>query len=222
LQVQLNSSIKKIVYFVRHGQSLDNVAPVFQSEHSPLSDTGHKQATFIAKRVSGLPFDKIISSPLTRTRQTAEHIIKATGKPVEYSDLFVERIKPSSCSGKPYTDQQANRTWRAWEESFKLPNKKVEDGENYHQIIKRADSALGFLLSQEAATLLVVTHGYFLRTLTARVVLGNELSIEAFRNFQRVVGMENTGVTVMVYADSFEQSACWRLWVYNDHAHLAV
>ena len=33
----------KVVYFVRHGQSEDNVAPVFQSPDSPLSAVGrHK------------------------------------------------------------------------------------------------------------------------------------------------------------------------------------
>ena len=31
----------KVVYFVRHGQSEDNVAPVFQAPESPLSAVGH-------------------------------------------------------------------------------------------------------------------------------------------------------------------------------------
>ena len=40
----------KVVYFVRHGQSEDNVAPVFQSPDSPLSAVGRNQAARIAAR----------------------------------------------------------------------------------------------------------------------------------------------------------------------------
>lgn len=51
----------KTVYFVRHGQSVDNISPVFQGEDSDLSEDGIRQADFIAKRVSHLQFDKLIS-----------------------------------------------------------------------------------------------------------------------------------------------------------------
>ena len=47
----------KVVYFVRHGQSEDNVAPVFQSPDSPLSAVGRNQAARIAARVATLAFD---------------------------------------------------------------------------------------------------------------------------------------------------------------------
>jgi broad specificity phosphatase PhoE len=38
------SKVEKIVYFVRHAQSEDNVAPVFQSPNSPLNEEGKRQA----------------------------------------------------------------------------------------------------------------------------------------------------------------------------------
>src|SRR3989338_8930696 len=74
------SKIEKIVYFVRHGQSADNVAPVFQSPDSPLNEKGQQQAESIAQRVSKLSFDALIASPFERAKQTAEAIAKATGK----------------------------------------------------------------------------------------------------------------------------------------------
>lgn len=119
---------KKIVYFVRHGQSKDNAAPVFQSTDSPLSDIGIAQAHKIAQRVSKLKFDALISSPLPRTRQTSEIIAAKTGRDPEYSDLFVERIKPSDINGKPYTDEVAGNTWREWEKSLYTPGMKIQDG----------------------------------------------------------------------------------------------
>lgn len=109
--------VEKFVYFVRHGQSADNVAPVFQSPDSPLNEKGRKQAESIADRVSKLSFDALIASPFERAKQTAEAIVKATGKKAEYSDLFVERVKPSYINGKPYTDEKANTLWREWKKA---------------------------------------------------------------------------------------------------------
>jgi hypothetical protein len=36
-----------------------------------------------------------------------------------------------------------------------------------------------------------------------------------------VAAIENTGLTVLRYQGGFEEGPCWRLWIYNDHAHLA-
>jgi len=213
--------IQKTVYFVRHGQSEDNVAPVFQSPNSPLNEKGRKQAESIADRVSKLSFDALIASPFERAKQTAEAIAKATGKQPEYSELFVERVKPTYINGKPYTDEKANTLWREWEKSLYTPGLHTEDGENFDDLIARADKALAFLQNRPEQSLVVVTHGYFLRTIVARVLLGNLLSGEAFRNIQRTAAMENTGLTVLQYRDSFEEKPAWRLWIYNDHAHLA-
>lgn len=215
------SKIEKIVYFVRHGQSADNVAPVFQSPNSPLNEKGKKQAESIAQRVSKLSFDALIASPFERAKQTAEAIAKATGKRAEYSDLFVERVKPTYINGKPYTDEKANTLWREWEKSLYTPGTRAEGGENFDDLVARADKALTFLQNRTEQSLVVVTHGYFLRTIVARVLLGELLSGEAFRNIQRTAAMENTGLTVLQYSESFEEKPAWRLWIYNDHAHLA-
>ena len=223
MQVKPKSSTQKVVYFVRHGQSEDNIGDVFQRPDSPLSEVGKQQAQFIAKRIASIEYDALIASPLRRTTETAEAIAALSSKPIEYSELFVERIKPSSINGKLHSDNRANDVWRAWEKSLITPGKeRIEDGENYEDITKRAAEALDYLYNHEAKTLVVVTHGYILRTMVASVLFGKEIQPDIYKNFQRVVSMENTGVTALVYEAAFEQEACWRLWTYNDHAHLAV
>lgn len=213
--------IQKIIYFVRHGQSEDNVAPVFQSPNSPLNKLGTKQAKIIANRISNLQFEIIISSPFTRAKQTAEIIAKTTKKELEYSELFVERIKPSYVHGKPYTNKKASQLWRDCENSLYKKNIKISNGENFTNIIQRADDALNFLKNRQEKSIVVVTHGYFLRTIIARVLLNNFLSPASFKNIQKSMSMENTGLTVLQYRDNFEEKMAWRLWIYNDHAHLA-
>ena len=92
----MESKVKKVINFVRHGQSNDNALPVFQSTDSPLSKNGQAQAKQIANRVSKLSFDSLISSPLLRAKETAEAISQAAGKEIEVSSLLVEMIKPKT------------------------------------------------------------------------------------------------------------------------------
>lgn len=210
----------KTVYLVRHGESEANVAPIFQEPTSPLSPQGRNQATLIAERAKNIPFDVLIASPFTRARMTAEIIGAATGKAPEYSELFIERVKPTSINGKPYTDEQANAIWRAWEKSLITPGSHIEDGENFDDLVARADRALQYLATRPEEAILVVTHGFFLRTVMARVLLKEVLTPEAYGNIQSAARMENTGITVLKFEPGFEQEPAWRLWTYNDHAHL--
>jgi broad specificity phosphatase PhoE len=216
-----DATVDKVVYFVRHGQSEDNVAPVFQSPHSPLSEVGRTQAQRIAARVAKLSFDALLASPYQRAKETAEAIGKVTGKVPEFCALFTERVKPTSVNGKPYTDEAARRAWRAWEQSLYTPGMRVEDGENYDDLVTRADTALAHLKARAEPSFVVVTHGYFLRMIVARVMLGDALSGTIFKHFYTLASIENTGLTVLRYQSGFAEGPCWRLWIYNDHAHLA-
>jgi broad specificity phosphatase PhoE len=214
-----DSKKEKVVYFVRHGESKDNIAPVFQAQDSPLSEAGREQAKRIAERIKKLSFETLISSPLPRARETAEAIAKTTGKTVEYSNLFVERIKPSSISGKSYDDKEANRLWEEWEKSLYTSGMRAEDGENFDDLIERADRALDFLKNHPGKELVVVTHGFFLRTIIIRVLLGESLTEENFKKFKSRATMENAGLSAIKYVKGWEKME-WRLWIYNDHAHL--
>ncbi len=67
----------------------------------------------------------------------------------------------------------------------------------------------------------MVTHGYFLRTMVARAVLGDMLGGEAFRRFQRSRGHgEHRPYRDAVSARAREEPG-WRVLTYNDHAHLS-
>jgi len=211
----------KIIYFVRHGQSIDNTLPVFQSNSSPLSRKGENQAIQIASRLDSIPFEILITSNYLRAVQTAKIIANTTKRDIEFSDLFIERKKPTSIDGKPRTDDTASATWKQWEESLYNPELHIEDGENYSDIVKRSDNALKYLTGRPEKSIVVVSHGYFIRAIIARVLLGDNLSGKTLNKIQTVASMENTAISVLLYNDSFEKSDRWRLWTYNDHAHFA-
>ncbi|MEX0931204.1 MAG: histidine phosphatase family protein [Candidatus Paceibacterota bacterium] len=209
----------KKIYFIRHGQSEGNVSSVYQSSDSPLTDVGVSQAKRVAERISRIAFDACISSPYPRAKSTALEVEKMTGKQVEYSDLFVERIKPSSLLGKAIGSTGSEELFTLWEKALCTPGMKAEDGETFNRITTRAKNALKFLEEREEETLVVVTHGYFLRALVAFVLFGEELTPHEFKRIQLALGTENTGLTVFLH-DETKKPFPWKLWIYNDHTHL--
>lgn len=214
-------TILKTVYLVRHGQSLHNALPVFQAKDAALSDTGREQAGKMAKRATDLKIDALIASPLPRAKETAQIIGNAMGKDPIYSEIFVERKIPTLIQGKPYEDEQANKLWREWEASFYLPGIHIADGENYDDIVARADLAIAYLNDQVGDSVMVVSHGGLIRTIVARVLMGEALTPELLEKFHNIATIENTGLTVLKYRAGFEDDAKWRLHSYNDHSHLA-
>jgi len=211
--------MKKTVYLVRHGQSEGNVGNTYQSVSSPLTSLGRKQAECIADRALKLPFEILISSSVMRAKQTAEIISIKSNKPIEFSDLFVERKKPTNLSGKSHSDKEAEELNKNWGKSLYTSGYWALDGENFDDIILRADQALRYLENQEEENILVVTHGFFLKVLVARILLGREMVGAKFRHFQSRIKISNTGLSVLEF-DSDLDDPSWRVLVLNDKAHL--
>ncbi len=64
-----------MIYIVRHGKTDKNKANVLQGRSDqPLNDEGIKEAADAAKKLGGIKFSHVYSSPLRRARQTAKII----------------------------------------------------------------------------------------------------------------------------------------------------
>jgi len=217
----------KTVYFVRHGESEANVGhPIFQGETSNLTARGKEQARVIADRCKRLDFDILISSPTARARATAEHISSATGKPIVFEELFTERKIPSGLVGLPMKDPKADEVFKRWEQSLFDPNIRVEDSENFLDIKARAEQALKYLEGRRESRIVVVSHGFFLRTILARILFGEALSPQELKTIISTFRTSNTGLTLTQYEPE-EATESWGIpqnsWViraWNDHAHL--
>jgi probable phosphoglycerate mutase len=208
----------KKIYFVRHGESEGNAGPLRQSATTPLTEKGREQAIFIAKRVKKLPAEIIIASPMKRAEETAKFIAEGTGLITEFSDLFVERRRPSISLGKPKDDSEMLALEKILRESHLIPGFRHSDEENFDDLKERAQKALAYLAARPEEHILVVTHGFFMRILVALITMGDTLTAVECEQFIRTFHMENTGLSVFGY-DEKEKSPWW-LWVWNDHAHL--
>jgi len=207
--------MEKRIYFVRHGESEGNAGPMRQSLDCPLTERGREQAEFVAARVTKIPFELLVSSTLERAKETAGTIHIKTGANIVYSDLFVERRRPSITYGIEKSDPVGLEADREVAKHFTDPGYRHSDEENFDDLKARAENALSFLLSRPEQSIVVVTHGFFLRILAAVAVFGPELTSYECGQFIRALRMENTGLSVMEHSDEG-----WTLPIWNDHAHL--
>ncbi len=221
----------KTIYFVRHGEAENNAArhalengqptdTVYLGGEAPLTEDGKHQTKSIAERAAKLPVEVIVSSTMRRTRETAAIISERTGHPVVLSDLFIERMNPSVLIGMRWDDPEMKRLEREWWDTFYSDREtRTLDGENFSDLFERAGKALSYLEQRPESHILVTTHGYFLRMLGARVLLGESFTPRQFEILANALRTNNTGLTLMKYNPE-DELAAWSLRAWNDHAHL--
>jgi broad specificity phosphatase PhoE len=97
-----------MIYFIRHGQCEANLQDVFagQRNDSPLTDEGRAQAKAAGEHVKelGLSIDRMICSPMSRTKDTAAIVASVIGfdpANFEYDRRIVE-YDMGELSGKPH------------------------------------------------------------------------------------------------------------------------
>jgi broad specificity phosphatase PhoE len=141
-------------YFVRHGESEGNAARVFTGQtDSPLTERGRQQAEVVADELANVKFDRIVSSDLSRTRDTADVIAKRHGMRVEIVPELRE-IDVGDRTGKTFDEARGLPNWNddgfvAW-----------PGGETLDQVLARTLGAIERLTRESPGkTILVVGHG---------------------------------------------------------------
>lgn len=210
----------KKLYLVRHAESEGNIGTVQQGPSTPLSEKGTQQTTSIAERFNNIDVDCIISSPQTRAKMTAEAIGAVVGKDIKYSDLLIERKKPTAIIGMDRSNPEFDEIENSIRDNFHDLNWKHSDEENFLDLKARAIELLKYAESMEGDNLLMVTHGVFMAMLAAYAMFGDELTSQEF--WAIFVGTEhkNTGITILKESKFKDEPARWKLLTWNDHAHL--
>jgi len=206
----------KNVYFVRHGETAANIENQYSPDDTPLNKRGLIQARTLADRFSRIDVDLIISSGLTRARQTAGAIGKKTGQKVVLSELFREKRFPSKFLGKTPEDPEVAKIRADIAEHYGDKDWHHSDEENYFDMQDRAVKALAFISERSENDVVVVTHGTYLRMLVLRMMFGNLVPNSYFGSFFNFVLTRNTGITRCMLDDEGK----WKMITWNDHAHL--
>jgi probable phosphoglycerate mutase len=208
----------QLVYVARHGLTEGNIAQTVQGFDDPLAEQGHRQAMRLAERAKHLEFDHLIASDMLRAQQTAHYIAQVTGHEIVSQPLLREVLRPRSLWGLSNTDQAFFAYLAAEGVTEENPAWKIDDGERFPHIKQRALEALDYFASFEGATLLVVSHGHFVRCLAATVMLERALTQEVWTHTARTLLTHNTGITIL---RRDIESNHWSILSFNDHSHFA-
>lgn len=142
------------VFIIRHGQTDWNKKGLLQGTIDiPLNEIGLSQAEFAYEQLKDEKIDVVFCSPLIRTRQTAEVILKGRDIPVIYDERIVER-RFGVAEGKSMHDIDFESTWNP-----KTPPV-CEGMESFKDLYDRVAEFFDEIYEKYSdKTVLIVTHG---------------------------------------------------------------
>lgn len=134
---------------VRHGRTAENLAGRLLGRHDAvLDEVGEQQAAAVAEWIGEV--GRVVSSPLTRARRTAE----AFGVDVDVDDRWIELDYGELDTRNPA--EVAGEVWTRWRED---PHFAPPGGESLHDLGVRVRAAAEELLLEAADhDVVVVTH----------------------------------------------------------------
>ncbi|NKX55800.1 MSMEG_4193 family putative phosphomutase [Arthrobacter mobilis] len=182
-----------LLLLVRHGETptTGTVLPG-RTPGLHLSDRGQAQADRVAERLAGLPVDVIYSSPLERTRETAEPTAACTGLDVNENAGLIE-CDFGEWTGAALAELAGLPQWQTIQHTpsaFRFPG-----GESFAQMQARMVEALEVLCAAHAGGVVVCfSHADPIKAAVAHA-LGTHLDL-----FQRIV-ISPGSVSVISYVE---------------------
>lgn len=136
-------------YFLRHGQTDWNKSRKTQGQSdSMLDETGREQARLAGLALAGEPIARIVASPLTRVRHTAEAVAVHHDVPISFDDGLME-CHLGDMQGQPHGPWLGEY----WQGTFDPPN-----GERFSEFTERVWQAMQRAVDLGPNTL-IVAHG---------------------------------------------------------------
>lgn len=194
---------------LRHGRTSWNATGRFQGQADiGLDERGLAQAEQVAPVLAELAPTAIVSSDLTRARQTAEPLARLTGLEVS-TDPRLREIHVGTWEGLTIDemlaqiDEETRRAYLAGEDIRRSPT-----GETVAEVGERAGAALDEigLAAPDGATVVAVMHGLAARAGVCRL-LG--FPVESWK---RLSGLHNCG---WIMVERHRTGDYWRITEYN-------
>lgn len=181
---------------IRHGQTDWNLQGLFQgSSDIPLNDTGREQAHHALDNAAHIPWDVVVSSPLSRARETAEIIARDHGLPLGPADPRLAEIDWGAAEGRDVAEMEALHPGRTF------PG--IEDAQ---AVADRGYDALEDLERRlPGQRVLVVAHGTLIRFLLSGIA---QRPLEPIPNATlSLIELEGTTWSVSMIAGAAEDAA---------------
>jgi probable phosphoglycerate mutase len=161
-----STEVPTMIHLVRHGETILTPTRKFSGIGAldpELTEDGVAQAERVAAEVAKLKPEVLISSPLKRTRQTADAIARATGlEVIEDTDWY--ELSFGTWDGKSIEEVKAETPddYQAWLNSTAYA---PGGGESYDEASVRIEEALEKLVAEyPGKKVIVVTHNGVIKT----------------------------------------------------------
>jgi broad specificity phosphatase PhoE len=207
-----------LVHLVRHAQSFNTHSAVDEPspQNPPLTPVGVQQSERLAARLARLGIERLVASPMLRAIETADHVARATGKPIEVlTTCYEHRAAPGyNCWGALRLLQEYP-TLVVPEDLH--PEEWAYGGEATESAVARADAFAEWLHAQSLAgdsRLVVVTHGTITRLLLERLLGLAPFALEPLVT-------HNTAITTLRFDPTPGVTRPLELLAVNDTSHLA-
>lgn len=199
------------ITLLRHGESSGNAQNLFQGHAEyDLTEKGLAQSKAVAARwlEEGMTFTRIISSPQSRARQTAQIIAEKLSLPLEFDSNWKE-INNGILAGITLDEVDKRNPFP----EIMTPYEPIgETGESQWDLYLRAGRVIQELIRRPTGKYLVVSHGGFLNR-----VLYAMLGIVPQANFAGArFRFHNISFAVVCYDP---KQHIWLLDRFNDRAH---
>lgn len=164
------------LFIIRHGETDLNKDGVLQGRgiDASLNDTGRKQALQISSYLQGIKIDRLITSSLNRSNETADpiadfHQIEKRSYP-ELDEMHFGELEGETVNDVRDTLDEIHTIWSGGDIDYRIPG-----GESPQSVFKRADGVVQSVLKQsDGESLVLILHGRLIRILLS-VWLGHGL-----------------------------------------------
>jgi broad specificity phosphatase PhoE len=151
-----------VFHLLRHGEHvLRGRVLAGRTPGVGLSTMGRAEIAAVADRLVEEKIDALYSSPLQRTRETAEILSERLNLPVAYRDDLLE-LDFGEWTGLTYDAVRADERWQVWNTCRSIAT--VPGGESMRQVQERVVRALFDLRrTHRNGRMLIVSHGDVIR-----------------------------------------------------------
>lgn len=199
------------VYLVRHAEAMGNINETFQGRTDcEISEKGYRQLEYLRERFKDIPIEKVYSSPLIRTIETAKAVNYYHNHEINIIDDLVE-INGGLFEGNlwkelPILYPEAYDLWSNKHHLFE-----IENGESMKQVYDRMKASIDKIVrSNINKTIAVISHGCAIRNY---LCFANNMEFEVLDSIK---WCDNTGISKLEYDNNFVPSIVFQ----NDASHL--
>ena len=153
------------LYIIRHGETDLNAKSVMQGwVDPPINQSGRELAAMTGQAMKDIRFDRCISSPLSRARETAEIVLRESGNEIPITTD--DRLREMSCGDieEKSITEMGDVARLFFVDPFRFPG--FPNGETIQDLCSRTQEFFRELTAvDDGKTYLISTHGCAMRAM---------------------------------------------------------